>query len=117
MEALSKQICVPCSGRSLKATEEEITKFFKEISQWQLKKVSEELRLERVYKFPDFQTALTFTQQVGECADQMGHHPALLTEWGQVTVTWWTHAIGGLHQNDFIMAAKTDEIAAKFTKN
>ena len=116
MEALSKQICVPCSGKSPKVTEEEITQFLGEIPQWQVKNVSEELRLERVYKFPDFQTALAFTQQVGEYADQVGHHPTLLTEWGQVTVIWWTHAIGGLHKNDFIMAAKTDEIADNLAK-
>jgi 4a-hydroxytetrahydrobiopterin dehydratase len=47
---------------------------------------------------------------VGEQAEEEGHHPALLTEWGKVTVTWWTHKIGGLHHNDFIMAARTDEL-------
>ena len=116
MEALSKQTCVPCSGNSPKVTEEEIKQLLTEIPQWQVKEVSGELRLERVYKFPDFKTALAFTQQVGQYADQVGHHPALLTEWGKVTVTWWTHAINGLHRNDFIMAATTDEIADKFPK-
>jgi 4a-hydroxytetrahydrobiopterin dehydratase len=47
---------------------------------------------------------------VGEQAGEEGHHPALLTEWGKVKVTWWTHKIGGLHQNDFIMAARMDEL-------
>jgi 4a-hydroxytetrahydrobiopterin dehydratase len=47
---------------------------------------------------------------VGEAAEKEGHHPALLTEWGKVTVSWWTHDVGGLHQNDFIMAARTDDI-------
>jgi 4a-hydroxytetrahydrobiopterin dehydratase len=68
-------------------------------------------RLERAFNFPDFADALVFTNAVGDLAEQEGHHPALLTEWGSVAVTWWTHKIRGLHQNDFIMAAKTDQLA------
>jgi 4a-hydroxytetrahydrobiopterin dehydratase len=68
-------------------------------------------RLERVFAFPDFAAALAFTNRVGAAAEAEGHHPALLTEWGRVTVSWWTHAIGGLHRNDFVMAAKTDALA------
>jgi 4a-hydroxytetrahydrobiopterin dehydratase len=68
-------------------------------------------RLERVFEFPDFARALTFTNRVGALAEAEGHHPALLTEWGKVTVTWWTHAIRGLHRNDFVMAARTDRAA------
>jgi 4a-hydroxytetrahydrobiopterin dehydratase len=66
-------------------------------------------RLERTFKFKNFVQALEFTNQVGGLAEEEGHHPALLTEWGRVTVTWWTHKIKGLHRNDFIMAAKTDK--------
>jgi 4a-hydroxytetrahydrobiopterin dehydratase len=68
-------------------------------------------RLEQAFNFPDFADALVFTNAVGALAEQESHHPALLTEWGSVTVTWWTHKIRGLHQNDFIMAAKTDQLA------
>lgn len=82
-----------------------------QIPDWKIVEQDGTSRLERTYSFPDFKTALAFTQQVGEQAEQEGHHPALLTEWGKVTVTWWTHAIKGLHKNDFIMAAKTDAIA------
>ena len=57
--------------------------------------------------------ALAFTNRVGALAEREGHHPALLTEWGRVTVTWWTHKIRGLHRNDFIMAAKTDALVAE----
>jgi len=64
--------------------------------------------LERVFKFKNFIQALEFTNNVGEIAEAENHHPALLTEWGQVTVTWWTRAVKGLHRNDFIMAARTD---------
>ena len=67
-------------------------------------------RLERVFAFKDFAQALAFTNQVGELAEAEGHHPAILTEWGRVTVTWWTHKINGLHRNDFIMAAKTEAV-------
>jgi len=66
--------------------------------------------LERVFPFPDFAAALAFTNRVGALAEQYGHHPAITTEWGKVTVAWWTHSVGGLHLNDFIMAAKTDEL-------
>jgi len=65
-------------------------------------------RLERVFRFEDFAEAMAFTEKVAGIAESEGHHPALLTEWGRVTVTWWTHKIRGLHKNDFIMAAKTD---------
>ena len=62
------------------------------------------------FKFKNFVQALEFTNQVGRLAEEECHHPALLTEWGRVTVTWWTHKIKGLHRNDFVMAAKTDEL-------
>ncbi|KAK0562409.1 hypothetical protein OC861_005320 [Tilletia horrida] len=69
--------------------------------------------LERTYLFRNFKHALAFTNAVGEVAEQEGHHPALLTEWGSVKVAWWTHIIGGLHLNDFIMAAKTETLFAE----
>jgi 4a-hydroxytetrahydrobiopterin dehydratase len=67
-------------------------------------------RLEREFRFRNFSAALDFTNQIGGLAEEEDHHPALLTEWGRVTAAWWTHRVGGLHRNDFIMAAKTDEI-------
>ncbi|MDJ0691835.1 MAG: 4a-hydroxytetrahydrobiopterin dehydratase [Xenococcaceae cyanobacterium MO_188.B32] len=112
MTKLLEQKCVPCSGSSPPATEEEIKTYKTQIPDWDIITENGELHLRRVYKFPDFQTALAFTNLVGKAAEEEGHHPALLTEWGQVTVNWWTHAIKGLHQNDFIMAAKTDRLAS-----
>jgi 4a-hydroxytetrahydrobiopterin dehydratase len=79
-------------------------------SDWQVVERDGILRLERLFKFKNFVQALDFTDRVGAVAEEEGHHPALLTEWGRVTVTWWTHKIKGLHRNDFIMAAKTDEL-------
>jgi len=79
-----------------------------QVPDWQIVERDQIKRLERAFKFKNFVEALQFTNRVGELAEEEGHHPALLTEWGRVTVTWWTHKIKGLHQNDFIMAAKTD---------
>ena len=112
MTKLLEQKCVPCSGSSPPATKDEIETYKTQIPDWDIITENGELHLRRVYKFPDFQTALAFTNLVGEAAEEEGHHPALLTEWGKVTVNWWTHAIKGLHQNDFIMAAKTDRLAS-----
>jgi 4a-hydroxytetrahydrobiopterin dehydratase len=61
----------------------------------------------------DFIKAMDFTNRAAQLANEEDHHPAILTEWGKVTVTWWTHKIKGLHQNDFIMAAKTDQLYGK----
>jgi 4a-hydroxytetrahydrobiopterin dehydratase len=113
MEELLDQKCVPCSGTLPPASRQEIDELIRQLPAWEIVERNGELRLERAYKFRDFIEALAFTQQVGEAAEAEGHHPTLLTEWGKVTVTWWTHAIGGLHQNDFIMAAKTDQIATR----
>ncbi len=91
-------------------SEGELTALLREIPAWRVVERDGVRRLERVVTFPDFAAALAFTNRVGAAAESEGHHPALLTEWGRVTVTWWTHAIGGLHRNDFIMAARTDAL-------
>lgn len=116
MEKLCKQNCVPCSGNSQPLSDREIESLHPQVSEWKIISENDERHLQRVYKFPDFKKALAFTQQVGEQAEKEGHHPALLCEWGKVTVTWWTHAIQGLHKNDFIMAAQTDLIYDNFQK-
>jgi 4a-hydroxytetrahydrobiopterin dehydratase len=84
-----------------------------QVLDWQIVERDQIKRLERAFKFKNFIEALHFTDRVGELAEEEGHHPALLTEWGKVTVTWWTHKIRGLHRNDFIMAAKTDGLYLK----
>ena len=108
MTELLEQKCVPCTGNLPTATEAEIKMYQAQIPDWNIIKENGELHLQKVYQFPDFQSALVFTNLVGNAAETEGHHPALLTEWGKVTVSWWTHAIKGLHHNDFIMAAKSD---------
>jgi 4a-hydroxytetrahydrobiopterin dehydratase len=69
-------------------------------------------RLERQFRFADFAEALAYTNRIGAQADAEDHHPDILTQWGRVTVTWWTHVVGGLHRNDFVMAALTDRAYA-----
>lgn len=110
METLVRMQCVACRPDSPPVTEEEVAEFLPQVPDWQLIERDGIRRLERVFKLRNFAQALAFTNRVGELAEEQGHHPAILTEWGKVTVTWWTHKIKNLHRNDFIMAAKTDEI-------
>ena len=111
MTDLAQQTCVPCHGNLDPLTSDEIVKLMPDVPDWSLIREQNENRLQRVFSFPDFKTAMEFSLRVGNDAEDVGHHPAILTEWGKVTVTWWTHAIGGLHNNDFIMAARTDKLA------
>ena len=110
---LSSQSCIPCSGSMPPATAEEVKQLLTQLPEWSLIYQNEVPQLQRAYRFKNFKQALAFTNEVGAAAEAAKHHPALLTEWGQVSVTWWTHAINGLHKNDFVMAAKTDEVAAR----
>ncbi len=111
MPDLVNDRCVACRADAPRVTEAEIAELKPLIPEWELVERDGIPRLERVFRFPDFKQALAFTQRVGELAEEEGHHPALLTEWGRVTVSWWTHKIRGLHRNDYIMAAKTDALA------
>ena len=111
MEPLTRQTCVACRRDAPTVTDAEIAELHSQVSDWELVELDGIKRLRRVFPFDDFAQALAFTGAVGELAESEGHHPALLTEWGRTTVTWWTHKIRGLHRNDFIMAAKTDELA------
>ena len=110
MSDLSRQTCVACRRDAPTVTDAEIAELHPQVADWELVEVDGVQRLTRVFRFPDFAQALDFTNRVGAVGEEQGHHPALLTEWGRTTVTWWTHKIKGLHRNDFIMAAKTDEL-------
>lgn len=110
MEELTQMKCVACRADAPRVTEEEIAQLLPLVSEWKIVEREDIERLERTYSFDNFVHALSFTNKVGEVAEAEGHHPALLTEWGKVKVTWWTHKIRGLHRNDFIMAAKTDQL-------
>jgi 4a-hydroxytetrahydrobiopterin dehydratase len=110
MSNLHELKCVPCRGGEPPLGEAEIVAFQPQVPDWNILEVNGEKRLSKAFKFKNFAQALAFTDQVGALAEAEDHHPALLTEWGRVTVSWWTHAIQGLHQNDFIMASKTDRL-------
>jgi 4a-hydroxytetrahydrobiopterin dehydratase len=108
-EKLSKQVCVACRRDAPRVSEAEMNEYMPQISDWKLIERDGIKQLERVYSFQEFADALAFTNRIGALAEKENHHPAILTEWGRVTVLWWTHKIKGLHKNDFIMAARTDE--------
>jgi len=91
-------------------TEIEIQELKPQIPEWTLAERDDIQRLERVFRFTNFTEALNFTNRVGALAEQERHHPAILTEWGRVTVTLWTHKIRALHGNDFIIVAKLDSV-------
>ena len=109
-EALTAEKCVACRRDAPTVTDAEIAELHPQVPEWELVELDGVKRLRRVFSFDDFAQALAFTDAVGGVAEAQGHHPALLTEWGRTTVSWWTHKIKGLHRNDFIMAAKTDEL-------
>ncbi len=110
MERLTKLKCEACRKDAPRVTDQEMQEFLPQIPEWKLVDRQGINCLERVFTFREFTDALAFTNKVGDLAESEDHHPALLTEWGRVTVTWWTHKIKGLHRNDFIMAAKTDKL-------
>ncbi|MBV8900488.1 MAG: 4a-hydroxytetrahydrobiopterin dehydratase [Verrucomicrobia bacterium] len=110
MDVLTNEKCTACRRDSPRVTEAEIGELKPNIPDWMLVEREGIQRLERVFRFTNFTGALDFTNRVGALAEAEGHHPAILTEWGRVTVTLWTHKIRGLHRNDFIMAAKVDAL-------
>jgi 4a-hydroxytetrahydrobiopterin dehydratase len=103
--------CVACRADAPRLTDAELAELRPQIPDWEVIERDGIPRLERSFKLRDFASALALTDKIGALAEEEGHHPAILTEWGKVTVTWWTHKIRGLHQNDVVMAAKTDAIA------
>lgn len=110
MTDLGSQHCEACRVGAPHATAEQRAEFLAQLPEWQIISVDGVDHLRRCYGFKNFVEALAFTDRIGEIAEQEGHHPAILTEWGRVTVEWWSHKIKGLHVNDFIMAARTDAL-------
>ena len=108
MKELSEFKCVACRGDTPPLSFIEIANLLPKIPEWQLKEIDGVSRLERVFLFKNFADALTFTNRVAAIAEAEDHHPRIVTEWGRVTIQWWTYAIDGLHKNDFVLAAKTD---------
>ena len=114
-ELLSAQACEACSPDAPLLSEHEQNELLADLSGWSItldkSDASQNVpQLTKEYRFTNFVEALNFSNDVGALAEEVGHHPAILTEWGRVTIRWWSHEIGGLHKNDFVMAAKTDLI-------
>jgi len=110
MTNLSHLKCVACRGGEPTLTASQISEFQSQVPEWKLIEVDGVKHLERGFKLKNFVDAMAFTTKVGLISEKEDHHPMITTEWGKVTVQWWTHKIGGLHQNDFIMAARTDSL-------
>lgn len=105
---LANEKCVPCRGGVPPLGGEELRDHIRALgSGW---RVVEEHHLEKEFDFPDFVSALAFTNQVGAIAEDEGHHPDIYLAWGKVRITIWTHKINGLTRSDFVLAAKIDGI-------
>lgn len=109
--SLANEVCEACRADAPQASDQQIAHWHEEVPEWKLVEEDGIVKLQRQFDFSNFVDAMAFTQRVAELAESLGHHPALLTEWGKVTVTWWSHKIRGLHRNDFICAARTDLLA------
>ena len=112
MTELSEQACEACRADAPRVGDAELQDLLPAIPEWRVIEVDGVRQLTREFKFKNFAQALAFCNRVGELAEAAGHHPAILTEWGKVTVNWWTHKIHGLHKNDLILAARTDQVYA-----
>jgi 4a-hydroxytetrahydrobiopterin dehydratase len=109
-ETLTQKVCTPCQGGIPPLTPEEVARYAGQLQNWAVK--DEARRIERAYRFGNFREALAFVDQVGALAEAEGHHPDLCFGWGYATISLQTHKIKGLHENDFILAAKIDQLAA-----
>ena len=109
MENLAKQKCIPCEGGIDPLTRQEFSPYLEQVSEWAV--IDNDTKIEREFAFKDFKGALAFVNAVGAIAEEEGHHPNLfLHSWNKVKITLYTHAISGLSENDFILAAKIDTI-------
>jgi len=105
---LASMECVPCRGGVPPLSREEIAPYLADlVNGWQ---VVEDHQLEKEYRFKNFREALAFTNRIGELAEDVGHHPDIELAWGRVKLTIYTHKIGGLHEADFVFAAKADAV-------
>lgn len=110
MVALTQEKCEACRVDAPKISDEELAELICAIPDWNIEVRDGVMQLEKSFSFRNFVDALAFSNKVGELAESEGHHPTLLIEWGKTRVTWWSHKIKGLHRNDFIMSAKTDQL-------
>lgn len=110
MNPLHQQTCEACRADAPKVSDAELPELLRQIPDWQPLVIDGVLQLKREFKFKNFKQAMAFSNRLADLAEAEGHHPGIFTEWGKVTVFWWSHSIQGLHRNDFVMAAKTDAL-------
>lgn len=110
MNDLIDRICQPPRKGDEPLSEAEIAKLLPSLPDWRVVERDSIPHLEKSFQFPDFKEALVFANLVGALADKEDHHPAILISWGRAAVSWWTFVVNGLHENDFILAAKTDRL-------
>jgi len=109
--ALAEKSCTPCRGGIPPLTREEAAEYHTQAPDWELR--DQATRIERTFRFKNFAEAFGFVEQAAALAEEEGHHPDISFGWGYATVSLRTKKIKGLHENDFIMAAKLDRIAAE----
>ena len=108
MSQLHEKVCIACMPNAEPASLDEIEEFIS-TSDWQFIENDDVPQIFRNYKFDNFEQALAFTNMVAEIAEKEGHHPKIITEWGSVSVFWWSHKIKNIHFNDIILAARCDK--------
>jgi 4a-hydroxytetrahydrobiopterin dehydratase len=111
MSGLAKKRCIPCEGGMKPLPRERAEALLSELDEWML--IDDAHLLVKQFRFPDFKTAMQFANDIARVAEFEGHHPELTVGWGNVGVELSTHAIGGLSENDFILAAKIDELDSR----
>ena len=111
MSELAHRTMENLSEDSKKVSQTQIQELHRQLPDWSISEENGIPILQRTFEFDAYVQCLSFTQSVGELAEQFDHHPRLIVEWGKVQVAFWTHFLSGLHENDFIMAAKTDALS------
>ena len=113
MEKLAQERCVPCTGDVPKLSDDEISALHMNTPMWEVTEVDGAKQIQRTFDFDRYPDGLIFASRVGRLAQEQDHHPRIVIEYKKVTLEWYTHAIKGLHRNDFVMAAKSDETYLK----
>lgn len=110
MQDLSRERCVHPQRATPPLSRAEIDQWLPLVPGWDVIVVDDVPRLQKTFRFKNYLRLLEFAQQVGSSAEEQDHHPLMVIEWGKITLQWWTHAVNGLHRNDFIMAAVSDKL-------
>jgi 4a-hydroxytetrahydrobiopterin dehydratase len=112
-ESLARRHCQTSSMGDQALTDRDINRLLTHVTRWHRIQEEGTDKLRRSFHFPDFKQAFNYAFAIAALAEREDHHPVICVEWGKVTVTWWTHKVRGLHENDFIMAAKCDLVASR----